>query len=77
MSSKRLLRVHEQRLQAFLKELDEYDFEIREYPVEFHKSMELSEFLEHFYAICQAFITGEYEITIGKVFVLYGVEDSI
>ena len=47
----RLLKVHEQRLAAFLNGVDDYDFQIREYPNEFHQSMDIEDFLLHFYNI--------------------------
>lgn len=69
----RLLKVHEQRLAAFLNGVDDYDFQIREYPNEYHQSMDIEDFLLHFYNIAQSFAHNDTEVSIGKLFVLYGV----
>lgn len=69
----RLLKVHEQRLAAFLSGVDDYDFQIREYPQEFHQTMDIEDFLLHFYSIAHSFSMNESDVPIGKLFVLYGV----
>lgn len=73
----RLLKVHEQRLAAFLSGVDDYDFQIREYPQEFHQAMDIEDFLLHFYSIAQSFAMNDSDVPIGKLFVLYGVYYSL
>ena len=69
-----LLKVNEKRLAAFLGGVDEYDFQIREYPSEFRQTMDIEDFLLHFYRIAYSFASNDSDVSIGKLFVLYGVK---
>ena len=69
----RLLKVHKERMRPFMDGFEEYDFKICEYPIEYHRSMESEEFLDHLYNVLELFSRDGSGHSLGKILILYGV----
>lgn len=68
-----LLKINETRLEKFLEDLDNYEFQVKQHPPSYKQPMDNKEFFEHFYGILKMFVSQENDLSLGRIVVLYGV----
>ena len=68
-----LLKINEGRLDKFLEDLDNYEFQVMQHPPSYKQPMGNKEFFEHFYGILKMFASQENDLSLGRIVVLYGV----